>query len=136
MLSVLLFVPLAILGLLLSQDDPGLSPGAIQILTLFAAALPVVNRFLVEFLRELFPSIGDAAGELVSRWVGVLLFAGFAAFGMTIDPGILLPAMPADADPFSWLAYVAALLTAALSGVAYVVNGSRWVHKFLKPPTA
>jgi hypothetical protein len=127
-----LFVSLATLGLLVVQSDPGLTPAAAQIVVLVAAALPVLNRYIVEILRSAFPSIGDAAGEIVSRNVGIVLFVVFAALGMAAAPDVIMPTVPTSADGFDWLAFGGQLVLTVGSLLTYVVNGSRWVHERIK----
>ena len=111
---------------------PILKPEAAPILKLVAAALPVINRYITEWLRLTFPSMKNIDGRVLSRNVGVLLFLGFAATGIATRPDIALPTVPTSGDLFDYLAFAETVIVAIGAGLAWVVGGSRFVHASVK----
>lgn len=119
-------------AVLIQAAEPILKPEAAPILKLVAAALPVINRYVTEWLRLAFPSMKKIDGRVLSRNVGVVLFIVFAVTGVATRPDISVPTLPTSGDLFDYLDLGGTVLAFLGAGLAWVVGGSRYVHASIK----
>lgn len=113
-----------------------LAPETSPILELVAMVLPLINRYLTEFVKRQNPELADRlGGKTLARNVGFVLFLAFALVGMAARPDVVIPAAPASLTIVDWGEWLINLLLIVISLLYYTIRGSNDVHDKLEGNT-